>query len=123
MFDAKKLESLQADIEEVKDMLKTAEERRNMQYTDIMVAIKELAGLLEKEQVRESWEDSDELDEFFEKVRELVLKEKKASTSLIQRRFKIGYGRAARIMEQLEEQGVIEENDGANRPRKVIMPS
>lgn len=51
-----------------------------------------------------------------------MLKEKKASTSLIQRRFKIGYGRAARLMDQLEEQGVIEESDGATGPRKVIIP-
>jgi DNA segregation ATPase FtsK/SpoIIIE, S-DNA-T family len=62
----------------------------------------------------------DDLDELYEEVREFVMKERKASTSLIQRRFKVGYGRAARIMDQLEQRGVIASSDGTNRPREVI---
>jgi DNA segregation ATPase FtsK/SpoIIIE, S-DNA-T family len=64
--------------------------------------------------------EGDELDEIYEDVRELVIKERKASTSLIQRRFKVGYGRAARIMDQLETRGVIAGSDGTNRQREVI---
>ncbi|MBP9750070.1 MAG: hypothetical protein KBD21_05070, partial [Candidatus Pacebacteria bacterium] len=60
------------------------------------------------------------LDELYEDVRAYVIAESKASTSLIQRRFKVGYGRAARIMDQLEENGVVEGSDGSNRPRKVM---
>jgi S-DNA-T family DNA segregation ATPase FtsK/SpoIIIE len=62
----------------------------------------------------------DELDELYEEVREFIMKERRASTSLIQRRFKVGYGRAARIMDQLEQRGVIAGSDGTNRPREVI---
>lgn len=65
-------------------------------------------------------EEDDELDELYGEVKELIIKEKKASTSLIQRRFKIGYGRAARIMDQLEQRGVIAASDGNNKPREVI---
>jgi DNA segregation ATPase FtsK/SpoIIIE, S-DNA-T family len=65
-------------------------------------------------------EEDDDLDELYEDVREFIMKEKKASTSFIQRRFKVGYGRAARIMDQLEERGVISSSDGTNKPREVL---
>lgn len=65
-------------------------------------------------------EEDDDLDELYGEVKELLIREKKASTSLIQRRFKIGYGRAARIMDQLENRGVISASDGTNKPRDVL---
>jgi len=68
-------------------------------------------------------EQSDDLDEIYNDVRDFVVKERKASTSLIQRRFKVGYGRAARIMDQLEQNGVIAPSDGTNRPREVLQGS
>jgi S-DNA-T family DNA segregation ATPase FtsK/SpoIIIE len=46
----------------------------------------------------------------------------KASTSLLQRRLRIGYGKAARLMETMEEQGIISHADG-NRPREVLVSS
>ncbi len=64
-------------------------------------------------------EQNEDLDDLYEDVRGFVTMEQKASTSLIQRRFKVGYGRAARIMDQLEQRGVIEPSDGTNRPRRV----
>ncbi len=63
----------------------------------------------------------DEVDEFFNEAREIVTTSKVASISYIQRKLRIGYNRAARIMEQLEEAGVVSapENDGKNR--RVLM--
>ena len=55
---------------------------------------------------------------FYEAAKAVVIKHKKASTSLLQRALKIGYGRAARMMDLLEEKGVIGPADGA-LPRKV----
>ena len=52
----------------------------------------------------------------------VVIENKKASTSLLQRRLRIGYGRAARLMEEMEEQGIIGQADGA-RPREVLVSS
>jgi S-DNA-T family DNA segregation ATPase FtsK/SpoIIIE len=52
----------------------------------------------------------------------VVIENRKASTSLLQRRLRIGYGRAARIMEQMEEQGIIGHADGS-RPRDVLVSS
>jgi DNA segregation ATPase FtsK/SpoIIIE, S-DNA-T family len=64
-------------------------------------------------------EEDDDLDELYAEVKDFLMKEKKASTSLIQRRFKVGYGRAARIMDQLEQRGVISSSDGTNKPREI----
>ncbi len=50
---------------------------------------------------------SEELDELFEEAKEIVLSEKKTSISYLQRRLQIGYNRAARIVEQLEDMGVL----------------
>ncbi|MCI6988649.1 MAG: DNA translocase FtsK [Campylobacter sp.] len=51
--------------------------------------------------------DGIELDELYEEAKEIVLSEEKTSISYIQRRLKIGYNRAASIMEQLEQMGVL----------------
>jgi len=51
-----------------------------------------------------------------------VIEGRKASTSLLQRRLRIGYGRAARLIETMEEQGIVSSADG-NRPREVLISS
>ena len=51
-----------------------------------------------------------------------VIEARKASTSLLQRRLRIGYGRAARLIETMEEQGIIGAADGS-RPREVLISS
>jgi len=61
-------------------------------------------------------------DDMYKDAMRVVIENKKASTSLLQRRLRIGYSRAARIMEEMEEQGVIGPADGA-RPREVLITS
>ena len=58
-------------------------------------------------------------DELYEEAKEIVVQAGKASTSYIQRKLRVGYARAARIMDILEERGVIGPSDGA-KPREVI---
>jgi len=60
-----------------------------------------------------------EEDELYEEAKKIVTKEKKASTSLLQRHLRIGYSRAARIMDLLERNGVIGPAEGS-RPRQVL---
>lgn len=52
----------------------------------------------------------------------VVIENHKASTSLLQRRLRIGYGRAARLIETMEEQGIVGQADGS-RPREVLVSS
>lgn len=61
-------------------------------------------------------------DDMYKDALRVVIENKKASTSLLQRRLRIGYSRAARIMEEMEEQGAIGPADGA-RPREVLISS
>ena len=61
-------------------------------------------------------------DDMYKDALRVVVESGKASTSLLQRRLRIGYARAARIIEELEEQGVIGPADGA-RPREVLISS
>ncbi len=62
--------------------------------------------------------DGDSGDELYEAAKEEVIRSKKASASLLQRRLRIGYARAARLLDILEENGVVGPADGA-RPREV----
>ncbi len=64
---------------------------------------------------------SDEDDELYTRCVNLVVTERKASTSLLQRRFSIGYGRTAKIMDMMEERGVISSPQGATRAREVLV--
>lgn len=65
--------------------------------------------------------DGEDVDDaIYEEAREAVIKAGKASTSYLQRRLRIGYSRAARIMDMLEEKGVIGPADGA-KPRDVLI--
>ncbi len=59
-------------------------------------------------------------DDLFEDARETVVRAGKASTSYLQRKLRIGYARAARLMDILEERGVIGPGDGA-KPREVLV--
>ncbi|KKP80287.1 MAG: hypothetical protein A2271_04390 [Candidatus Moranbacteria bacterium RIFOXYA12_FULL_35_19] len=63
-------------------------------------------------------EENGEDSELLVKVEEEIKKSKKASASFLQRRFRIGYARAARILDILEEKGVIGPSDGA-KPREI----
>ena len=61
-------------------------------------------------------------EELLRKAVEVVLNDRKASTTLLQRRLRIGYARAARMMEELEERGVVGPQDGS-RAREVLISS
>lgn len=65
-------------------------------------------------------EDSDgERDELFEDALRICVEMKRASTSVLQRRLRIGYGRAAAVLDQMEREGLIGKADGS-RPRPVL---
>ena len=65
-------------------------------------------------------ESTDEKDPLLEEAIEEVIRNQTASTSLIQRKFKVGYARAGRILDQLEELGIVSEFQGI-KPRDVLI--
>ncbi len=66
--------------------------------------------------------DGKEVDERYEEAKDVVITTGKASTSFLQRRLSLGYARAARIMDQLQENGVISAQE-AGRDRQVLISS
>lgn len=62
----------------------------------------------------------EKVDDFLEQVIEMVVNDGQASASYIQRKFKVGYSRAARIIDQLEERGIVGGHEGS-KPRKVLI--
>ena len=61
-------------------------------------------------------------DQLYDQALEIVARDRKASVSYIQRRLKIGYNRAARLIERMEQEGVIGPSDGTSRPREIYLP-
>ncbi len=62
---------------------------------------------------------SDDQDPLYAEAKEEIIRAGKASASFLQRRFKVGYARAARILDELEAAGIIGPNDGA-KPREIL---
>lgn len=77
----------------------------------------EILSKIEKSNVQDNTEDTDEL---LPEAIDLVVSSGQASVSMLQRRFRIGYNRAARIVDMMEVRGIIGPQDGS-RPRQVLM--
>lgn len=76
--------------------------------------------LFEQEQLLEQVHLDEEEDEIFEEAVEFVIQQGSASTSLLQRHFKIGYNRAARLIDSMENKGIISGQNGS-KPRDVLI--
>ena len=96
-----------AEIEQVTNFLK---QQRAPSYDE---------GFLEKSRQPEGAMIT-EKDELYETARQLVLDTGQASTSLLQRRLRLGYGRAARILDLMEQEGLIGPPQGS-RPREILV--
>lgn len=82
----------------------------------------EILDVKPEEKSKGSTEESktSDTDDVYEKAKDLVRNTKYASTSYLQRKLRIGYNRAARIMDELEEDGIISAYDGEKKARQVI---
>ena len=105
------------EVEKIVDFLK-ANGGESTYNTDIIESI-EKANTSDKEKDLESATD-DETDPFLMEAIETVVETGQASTSFIQRRFKVGHARAGRIIDQMEERGIISGYQGS-KPREVLM--
>ncbi|MCM3456013.1 FtsK/SpoIIIE domain-containing protein [Heyndrickxia oleronia] len=76
--------------------------------------------LFEQDELLKKAQIEDEEDEIFFEACEFVIEQGGASTSLLQRNFRIGYNRAARLIEMMEQQGIISEAKGS-KPRDVLI--
>jgi len=61
------------------------------------------------------------VDDIYARALAVVRRERKASTSLLQRKLNLGYGRAARLIDRMEEEGIVGPDRGAGKPREVLV--
>lgn len=103
------------EVENVVDFIKSSEE--NTFYEE------EIINHINSNEVNSSVSGTNNLDiedELLEDAIKIVAEYQQASTSFLQRKLRVGFNRASRIMEELEERGVISEKDGT-KPRQVLI--
>lgn len=107
---------LEREVKKVVDFVK----RQDYDEDDI-----EVSGVQQSEDARKSIDEFKDLsgeDDIYPEARRLVIESKKASASLLQRRLRIGYARAARLLDVLEAQGVIGPARGSKAREVLIKP-
>ena len=105
------------EVEKIVDFVKANGEAT---YSEDILESIEKANSTDKELEANSIEGDDETDPLLNEAIETVIETGQASTSFIQRRFKVGYARAGRIIDQMEERGVISGYQGS-KPREVLI--
>ncbi|HVP90451.1 MAG TPA: DNA translocase FtsK [Terriglobales bacterium] len=100
-------------IPEVRRLVKHVKSQGTPTYDDrIVQAVKGGA--------EQAWEDDGEKDDRYEEAVQLILTTGQASASYLQRRLKLGYARAARIIDQMEQEGLIGASEGS-KPREILV--
>ena len=106
------------EVEKIVDFIKSNGEAT---YNEDILESIENSGKSDKEKDLEAEQrEDDDVDPFLMEAIEVVVETGQASTSFIQRRFKVGYARAGRIIDQMEERGIISGFQGS-KPREVLM--
>ncbi len=102
------------EIEEITDFVKSQQDVEYMQEEFVP---------LDKDKPDSEYsqfEEGEDYDELYDQCVQIVLENDSASTSLLQRRMKIGYGRAARLLDMMEQKGIVGPPRGS-KPRQILM--
>ena len=105
--------------EEVEKIVDFVKQNGTATYSEDILESIENSNKSEKDLVQEQAED-DDTDPFLMDAIDAVVEQGQASTSFIQRKFKVGYARAGRIIDQMEERGIISGYQGS-KPREVLV--
>ena len=103
---------------EVEKLVEFLKKDGEASYSEDILEKIEKANMSDKQ--KEEQTEDDDTDPFLTEAIETVVETGQASTSFIQRRFKVGYARAGRIMDQMEARGIISGYEGS-KPRQVLM--
>ena len=104
------------EIEKIIEFTKTQQEAS---YNDDFMKLEETKEETNSEKMSDTKANSD--DELYNEIVDFVVKTQKASASLLQRKFKIGYNKAATMIDTLEENGIIGPATGNSKPREVLV--
>lgn len=101
--------------DEVERVIDWVKKQQKVDYDETMIPKK-------GETTSDNGGDNDEPeDEFYNQAVDLVRRQQTASVSMLQRRFRIGYNRAARIVDEMEAKGIVGPSEGS-KPRQVLVP-
>ncbi|MEE8637717.1 MAG: DNA translocase FtsK, partial [Candidatus Margulisiibacteriota bacterium] len=99
---------------ETERIIKHVKEQAEPEYLEEIVGIKAI------ELGKGEGEGEGGRDSLFGEVAALIVESGQASTSYIQRKFRIGYNRAARLMDEMESAGIVTAPEGENKPRRIL---
>jgi DNA segregation ATPase FtsK/SpoIIIE, S-DNA-T family len=103
-------------IPEVTRLVKFVKEQRAPEFDT------KLVRFVKSDEPGQDWEGSEEKDELFDEAVKMVLATGQASASWLQRKLKLGYARAARIIDQMEQEGILGPSEGS-KPREILVDS
>jgi S-DNA-T family DNA segregation ATPase FtsK/SpoIIIE len=108
-----RLHSAFISMPEITRLVKFVKEQRTPEFdTKLVKFIKAPAA--------QEWEDTGEKDELYEEAVRMILATGQASASWLQRKLKLGYARAARIIDQMEQEGILGPSEGS-KPREILV--
>ena len=106
--------------DEIKRLIDFTVEQQKAQYDDNMMNLEAVDTSSSSSGLADMEGTTDEDDPLYNEIVQFVVETQKASASLLQRKFKLGYNRAARIIDLLEERGIIGPQNGS-KPREVLV--
>lgn len=101
-------------VDEVEEVVEWVKNQQEAEYNEDMIPS-------QKDNESSDTGDEDLDDEFYDQAVALVRQQQSASVSMLQRRFRIGYNRAARIVDAMEAKGIVGPSEGS-KPRQVLLP-
>lgn len=110
----KRLQGAYISEKEIKNITAYLQSRSDAEYNNEITEISESGG------VEDDPDISDDDLELSKQAREIILSSGTASVSVLQRRMRIGYNKASRLMDILEKQKIVSSPEGANRPREIL---
>jgi len=108
------------EVRDVVDFLSMQDKKEDKKDSDDEVFDEKNSTTEESDLDLDLYAKQREKDSLYDDAKQMVLQHKKASTSLLQRRLRIGYNRAARLIDELEENGVIGQANGS-KPREILI--
>lgn len=106
--------------DEIKKIIDFTVEQQKAQYDDSLLNLDAVDTSSSSSGLADMSDTTDEDDPLYNDIVQFVIETQKASASLLQRKFKLGYNRAARIVDLLEERGIIGPQNGS-KPREVLV--
>ena len=107
--------------DEIKRLIDYTVKQQVVQYDDLLANLDSVSnGDKSSSQVEDMNQEENYDDPLYNEIVQFVIESQKASASLLQRRFKLGYNRAARIIDLLEDRGIIGGQNGS-KPREVLV--